>query len=71
MSLDRTNVVQQLMGRFVLFSWCSMNQLVDDRMPAELDSLFRTLWIENADLLSQRYTGSAAMKTDPSFRGKM
>jgi hypothetical protein len=72
--LDRTNVVQQLLAKYVLYQQLYLHNLVDiqESLPAELEQLFRTAWTENADLLSSRYTGTSAMKTDPgTLRGKI
>jgi hypothetical protein len=72
--LDRTNVVQQLIARYVLYHQLYLNHLADlnEPIPTELDQLFRAAWTQNANCLSERYTGAAAMKTDPgTLRGKI
>lgn len=72
--LDRTNVVQSLLGRDSL-----NRQLVDLRIlpPGEtfttadpaFELLFRNLWADNADAVSSAYAGTGAMKTDMTRMG--
>lgn len=66
--LDRTNVVQSMLGR-----WAITKQLQDvgaiqpgDRASddAEFESLFRNMWADNADVVSKSYSGTGALKTD-------
>jgi phosphatidylinositol 4-phosphatase len=66
--LDRTNVVQSMLGR-----WMLTRQLLDAGVlqPGETSSddaafedLFRNLWADNADVVSQSYSGTGALKTD-------
>ncbi|KAK0735067.1 SacI homology domain-containing protein [Lasiosphaeria miniovina] len=73
--LDRTNVVQSMLGRWTL-----------DRMLADLGLLargatfatedpafelvFRNMWADNADTVAQAYSGTGAMKTDLTRLGK-
>ena len=66
--LDRTNVVQSMLGRHIL-----TRQLVDvgilrlgeassdDRT---FEHLFRNMWADNADVVSKSYSGTGALKTD-------
>ena len=72
--LDRTNVVQSMLGR-----WAVTNQLIeagvlrpgetanDDR---EFEDLFRNIWADNADVVSKAYSGTGALKTDFTRTGK-
>ena len=66
--LDRTNVVQSMLGR-----WTLTRQLTDLGLirPGEAASddqsfehLFRNVWADNADVVSKTYSGTGALKTD-------
>lgn len=82
--LDRTNVVQSIFGRFMLF-----NQLSDDkstRLSLASKTAFRKkpmsipwkagevahrmLWADNADAISRLYAGTPALKGDFTRTGK-
>ena len=72
--LDRTNVVQSMLGR-----WALTRQLIDagvlrqgenatdDRV---FEDLFRNIWADNADVVSKSYSGTGALKTDFTRTGK-
>ena len=71
--LDRTNVVQSMLGR-----WAITQQLVDAGVmqPGERSSddptfehLFRNMWADNADVVSNSYSGTGALKTDYTRTG--
>ena len=53
------------MGKFVLCHQLYLNNLMDTgtTLPSEIASVFNAIWTNNADAISQRYTGAAAMKT--------
>lgn len=66
--LDRTNVVQNMLGRWIL-----TRQLLDVGVlqpgetssdDAEFENLFRNMWADNADVVSTSYSGTGALKTD-------
>ena len=66
--LDRTNIVQSMLGR-----WTLTRQLLDVGLlqPGEsssddqsFESLFRNMWADNADVVSNSYSGTGALKTD-------
>ncbi|KAF1816845.1 putative phosphoinositide phosphatase [Eremomyces bilateralis CBS 781.70] len=66
--LDRTNVVQSMLGRYML-----TRMLIDlgilregDEISQELEfeNLFRNIWADNADIVSKAYSGTGALKTD-------
>ncbi|QSZ31020.1 hypothetical protein DSL72_000581 [Monilinia vaccinii-corymbosi] len=67
--LDRTNVVQSMLGR-----WTLNRQLTDlgvlsrgenfTSADSEFEVLFRKLWADNADVVSKSYSGTGALKTD-------
>jgi len=66
--LDRTNVVQSMLGRYAL-----NRQLTDLGVlsrgetfssDADFEFLFRKLWADNADVVSKSYSGTGALKTD-------
>jgi phosphatidylinositol 4-phosphatase len=66
--LDRTNVVQSMLA-----SWSLNRQLLDVGVlqpgqsasdDADFEHLFRNLWADNADVVSNSYSGTGALKTD-------
>ena len=66
--LDRTNVIQSMLGR-----WTLTRMLVDLGImrPGEsaqddqtFEHLFRNVWADNADVVSKTYSGTGALKTD-------
>ena len=66
--LDRTNVIQSMLGRQAL-----TRQLTDGGVlrrgespfeDAIFESLFRNVWADNADTVSKSYSGTGALKTD-------
>lgn len=66
--LDRTNVVQSMLGRFVLSRMLIDLGLMHEGESAEEDKafehLFRNVWADNADVVSKSYSGTGALKTD-------
>lgn len=72
--LDRTNVVQTMVAR-----WALTRQLIDigilkDGQTADDDPtfahLFRNVWADNADVVSNSYSGTGALKTDFTRTGE-
>lgn len=72
--LDRTNVVQSMLGR-----WAVTRQLIDAGVlrtgenandDREFEDLFRNIWADNADVVSKSYSGTGALKTDFTRTGK-
>ena len=72
--LDRTNVVQTMIARWIL-----TRQLIDvgALKPGEFadddktfESLFRNIWADNADVVSKTYSGTGALKTDFTRTGE-
>lgn len=73
--LDRTNVVQSMLGR-----WNLNRQLTDlgvlsrgetfTSVDADFEVLFRKLWADNADVVSKSYSGTGALKTDFTRTGQ-
>jgi hypothetical protein len=66
--LDRTNVIQSMLGR-----WTLTRMLIDLGVmrPGEsaqddqaFEYLFRNVWADNADVVSKSYSGTGALKTD-------
>jgi len=66
--LDRTNVVQSMLGR-----WALTKQLQDAGVLSQGDNvsddaafehLYRNMWADNADVVSKSYSGTGALKTD-------
>ncbi|KAF9971087.1 hypothetical protein BGZ73_006013 [Actinomortierella ambigua] len=66
--LDRTNVVQSVVARWVLNRQLrSLGILAyDQQFEAfeEFEVLFRNVWADNADVISCAYSGTGALKTD-------
>ena len=71
---DRTNVVQTMLAR-----WTLTRQLTDIGVLQKGESqdddaafahLFRNLWADNADIVSQSYSGTGALKTDFTRTGE-
>ncbi|KAK8195348.1 phosphoinositide phosphatase-like protein [Phyllosticta capitalensis] len=72
--LDRTNVVQSMLGRYIL-----SRMLIDLGMlregenaqdDVEFENLFRNIWADNADVVSKSYSGTGALKTDFTRTGE-
>lgn len=72
--LDRTNVVQTMIARWIL-----TKQLTDVGilLPGEsqesdpaFQNLFRNVWADNADVVSKSYSGTGALKTDFTRTGE-
>ena len=66
--LDRTNVIQSMIAR-----WTMTRQLLDVGVlqpgqsqddELEFRDLFRNVWADNADVVSNSYSGTGALKTD-------
>lgn len=72
--LDRTNVVQSMLARWTLdriFADLGLMQrgaTFKDEDPA-FEFMFRNLWADNADVVSNSYSGTGAMKTDMTRLG--
>lgn len=77
--LDRTNVVQSVLGRQILLVWLvklgihhknrgitAFEKLSSDN----LEQIFRCQWTFNADSVSILYSGTPALKTDFTATGK-
>jgi hypothetical protein len=66
--LDRTNVVQSMLGRYILSRMLIDLGLMREGESAEEDKdfefLFRNVWADNADVVSKSYSGTGALKTD-------
>lgn len=66
--LDRTNVVQSMLGRFALNRMLQDLQMLRKGEAAQEDAafenLFRNIWADNADTVSKSYSGTGALKTD-------
>ncbi|KAG4302650.1 hypothetical protein PCK1_001005 [Pneumocystis canis] len=72
--LDRTNVVQSALARWMLTKQLKdigifdKNENIKDY--SEFDNLFRNMWADNADFISISYSGTKALKTDFTRIGK-
>jgi hypothetical protein len=73
--LDRTNVVQSIFARYTLnrifedVGLMPRGAQFRDQDPA-FEFLFRNIWADNADTVSNAYSGTGAMKTDVTRTGK-
>ncbi|RFU32554.1 hypothetical protein B7463_g3772, partial [Scytalidium lignicola] len=67
--LDRTNVVQSMLGRWTLnrqltdLGILKVGETFTTADPA-FEFLFRKVWADNADVVSKAYSGTGALKTD-------
>lgn len=75
--LDRTNVVQSVIARYILLQILNEAKIVPtltgeafQPLPNDLERIFRNLWTRNADVMSIMYTGTGALKTDFTKTGK-
>ncbi|BGP26710.1 Phosphoinositide phosphatase sac1 [Rhodotorula toruloides] len=72
--LDRTNVVQSALAKWVLnnqlrqIGVLSVKESVEEH--AAFLNLFRNVWADNADVVSRAYSGTGALKTDYTRTGK-
>lgn len=66
--LDRTNVVQGLIGRYVLEKQLFELGIFgkDEKIDQfdEFEFLFKNIWADNGDMMANQYTGTGALKTD-------
>ena len=66
--LDRTNVVQSMLARWVLTRQLQDVGVLRPGETADDDytfkDLFRNIWADNADVVSKAYSGTGALKTD-------
>jgi len=76
-NLDRTNVVQSVIGRKLLLEQLHHAKIISapsgapfEVLPIELEQMFRNMWTEHADCLSKLYSGTGALKTDFTKTGK-
>lgn len=72
--LDRTNVVQSLIARYVLEKQLfELGIFGKDNKITEFDEFeiaFKNIWADNADMIAHQYTGTGALKTDYTRTGK-
>ncbi|KIX96091.1 uncharacterized protein Z520_08346 [Fonsecaea multimorphosa CBS 102226] len=72
--LDRTNVVQSMLGRWALTQQFQDVGILKPGERAQDDTafefLFRNIWADNADVVSNSYSGTGALKTDYTRTGK-
>ncbi|GAA5888214.1 hypothetical protein JCM6882_000324 [Rhodosporidiobolus microsporus] len=70
-SLDRTNVVQSAIARYVLNRHLvNLGIASDPGTHDELDEAFNNLWANNGDAISREYAGTSALKGDFTRTGK-
>ncbi|GAM18930.1 hypothetical protein SAMD00019534_021050 [Acytostelium subglobosum LB1] len=72
--LDRTNVVQSVLARYILHSQLTRMGIISSAERIEshttFDHQFKNVWADNADIMSEQYTGTVALKTDFTRTGK-
>eukprot|EP00002_Diphylleia_rotans_P029021 TRINITY_DN5872_c0_g1_i1.p1 TRINITY_DN5872_c0_g1~~TRINITY_DN5872_c0_g1_i1.p1 ORF type:complete len:325 (-),score=54.93 TRINITY_DN5872_c0_g1_i1:122-1096(-) len=71
--LDRTNVVQSIFSRWVTTKQLNMMGVIDTEsfeMHSRFEAHFKTVWADNADMISVQYSGTPALKTDFTRTGK-
>lgn len=75
--LDRTNVVQSMLGRWVLQTQLEHSHYLSESnvTPFELldpqfNLFFQSFWADNADAVSCAYSGTGALKTDYTRTGR-
>eukprot|EP01117_Protostelium_nocturnum_P005116 TRINITY_DN1858_c0_g1_i1.p1 TRINITY_DN1858_c0_g1~~TRINITY_DN1858_c0_g1_i1.p1 ORF type:complete len:1305 (-),score=506.54 TRINITY_DN1858_c0_g1_i1:1043-4957(-) len=73
--LDRTNVVQSVFAKYQLKTQFAHLGVATDGEDAQetfakFYSLFQNVWADNADTMSEQYTGAAALKTDFTRTGR-
>lgn len=72
--LDRTNVVQSQIAKWVLQRQLEESNVLPPGRSWELDThflfVFRNIWADNADGVSCTYSGTGALKTDFTRTGK-
>lgn len=72
--LDRTNVVQNMLGSYILSRMLIDVGILKEGENAEDDVAFgfafRNMWADNADVVSKSYSGTGALKTDFTRTGK-
>jgi len=72
--LDRTNVVQSTLGRWILNDQLRVLGILADgeRLEDHKDfwHVFRNVWADHADVVSKAYSGTGALKTDFTRTGK-
>ena len=66
--LDRTNVVQSMLGRWALTKQLQdvgiLSQAENVSDDSAFENLYRNIWADNADVVSKSYSGTGALKTD-------
>ncbi|CAO3589951.1 unnamed protein product [Absidia cylindrospora] len=67
--LDRTNVVQSMMAKWMMQRW-HQDIGIDLMTDPTFVSVFNSAWADNADGLSLSYSGTGALKTDYTRGGK-
>lgn len=75
--LDRTNVVQSMLGRWVLQTQLEQahylpahNSSPWERLDPLFNLVFQSFWADNADAVSCAYSGTGALKTDYTRTGQ-
>ncbi|KAI9317191.1 SacI homology domain-containing protein [Dichotomocladium elegans] len=72
--LDRTNVVQSTLARYVLTQQLRLLEILGASETLEGNeafmSVYRNVWADNADAVSLTYSGTGALKTDFTRTGK-
>lgn len=67
--LDRTNVFQSTMTKILFNYILSDDENYLDSYKDAMNSNLKTLWADNADIISKQYSGTGALKTDYTRTG--
>lgn len=70
--LDRTNVVQMVLAKFVLENQLQPLGILipPDELPAEFKKKIWSIWANNGDAISEQYAGTSALKGDYTRTGE-
>ncbi|QPG74023.1 hypothetical protein FOA43_001342 [Brettanomyces nanus] len=73
--LDRTNVVQSMLGRWFLQKQLVNSGILDgteewEVLDPNFNLVFQSIWADNADAVSTAYSGTGALKTDYTRTGQ-
>uniref|UniRef100_A0A183IJL6 SAC domain-containing protein n=1 Tax=Soboliphyme baturini TaxID=241478 RepID=A0A183IJL6_9BILA len=70
--LDRTNLVQSAIARYVFEITLRKFGLIapEEGLSSEVENVFRVMWANNGDYISRQYTGTVALKGDFTRTGE-
>jgi phosphatidylinositol 4-phosphatase len=68
--LDRTNVVQSVFAKRSLHEQLLQLGFRNPEKSISLERVFKNMWADNANAISEQYSGTGALKTDFTRTGK-